>query len=72
MTKRTKKQTRILMDQILAGLQLKRRDEGWVILDIIEKHTNFYGPYETKAEAEDDRQGIAKAYVNLREDKKPQ
>ena len=42
----------------MEALSLKKYDDGWWIVDPNNKDVAEYGPYDTKAEAEDDKRGI--------------
>lgn len=42
------------------GLQLVHREDAWWIED----YGEFYGPYDTKKEAEEDRRGLIRFYKN--------
>lgn len=42
---------------MIEPLSLKKKDDGWWIIDPNNKDVPEYGPYDTKAEAEDCKRG---------------
>jgi len=53
----------------MSDMQLKKRSDGWWIVNIPDSVTEA-GPYDTKTEAEEDRCGLARIFKMLDADPK--
>lgn len=48
----------------MSEMMLQKRSDGWWIINVPDSVTEC-GPYDTKAEADDDRRGLARTFKML-------